>query len=282
LLQSGINPSLLISKNGKSVRFNYNGCKRIVFGEYGINAKITINGEEATLETEVKANDNIILEYAQNGKDAAPKLSEHIRNINSISIYLDEQITNIDPVILVDEKREDLDYTINNGDKINVFLPCNVCDFKKYVLKEDVNLVKDEIALEDAYEISEGDHIVKEIEVLEDIKAEENKMKAITKDNSDESMEIDNINNTDKIEMTIQNEIAVTKEKFASITVNINGENTTLKGKSQYIIVDIFNYIDFDLTIAKGIINLNLNGEKTSYTANIKDGDTIEVFWSAI
>ena len=281
LLQSGINPSLLISKNGKSVRFNYNGCKRIVFGEYGINAKITINGEEATLETEVKANDNIILEYAQNGKDAAPKLSEHIRNINSISIYLDEQITNIDPVILVDEKREDLDYTINNGDKINVFLPCNVCDFKKYVLKEDVNLVKDEIALEDAYEISEGDHIVKEIEVLEDIKAEENKMKAITKDNSDESMEID-INNTDKIEMTIQNEIAVTKEKFASITVNINGENTTLKGKSQYIIVDIFNYIDFDLTIAKGIINLNLNGEKTSYTANIKDGDTIEVFWSAI
>jgi cell division protein FtsA len=288
LLQSGINPSLLISKNGKSVRFNYNGCKRIVFGEYGINAKITINGEEATLETEVKANDNIILEYAQNGKDAAPKLSEHIRNINSISIYLDEQIINIDPVILVDEKREDLNYTINNGDKINVFLPCNVCDFKKYVLKEDVNLAKDEIALEDAYEISEGDHIVKEIKdpkeikVSEDIKAEENKMKAITKDNSDESIEIDNINNTDKIEMTIQNEIAVTKEKFASITVNINGENTTLKGKSQYIIVDIFSYIDFDLTIAKGIINLNLNGEKTSYTANIKDGDTIEVFWSAI
>ena len=75
LLQAGINPSLLISKNGKSVRFNYNGCKRIVFGEYGTNAKITINGQEATLETEVKASDNIILEYAQNGKDAAPKLS---------------------------------------------------------------------------------------------------------------------------------------------------------------------------------------------------------------
>ena len=34
LLQAGINPSLLISKNGKSVRFTYNGCKRIVFGEY--------------------------------------------------------------------------------------------------------------------------------------------------------------------------------------------------------------------------------------------------------
>ena len=106
---------------------------------------------------------------------------EHIRNINSISIYLDEEIINIDPVILVNEKREDLDYIINNGDEIKVFLPCNVCDFKKYVLKEDVNLLKDEIVLEDNYEISEGDHIIreikdtKEIEIVEEIKFQKNK-----------------------------------------------------------------------------------------------------------
>jgi len=288
LLQAGINPSLLISKNGKSVRFNYNGCKRIVFGEYGINAEITINGQEATLETEVKASDNIILEYAQNGKDADPKLSQHIRTINSISIYLDDQIINIDPVMLVNEKREDLDYIISNGDEINVFLPCNVCDFKKYVLKEDVNLLKNEIALEDTYEISEGDHIVKKIkdpkesEAVEESKVLEKPIEAMQKDNNDESIEIDNINNPNKIQISIQDEIAVTKEEFPSITVNVNGENKTLKGKLQYIIVDIFDYIDFDLTIPKGIINLNLNGENSSYTAKIKDGDIIEVFWSVI
>ena len=288
VLQAGINPSLLISKNGKSVRFNYNGCKRIVFGEYGINAKITIDGEEATLETEVKASDNIILEYAQNGKHAAPKLSDHIRNINSISIYLDEKIINIDPVILVSGKREDLDYIINNNDEINVFLPCAVCDFKKYVLKEDFNLLKGEVILEDTYEISEGDHIIKEIkapkeiEVSEEIKTEENKMEVIEKGNSDQSIEIDNINYSDKIKNSIQDEVAVAKEEFPSITVNANGENKILKGKAQYIIVDIFDYIDFDLTIPRGIITLNLNGEKASYTEKIKDGDIIEVFWSNI
>jgi len=259
LLQAGINPSLLISKNGKCVRFNYNGCKRIVFGEYGINAKITINGQEATLETEVKASDNIMLEYAQNGKDADPKLSEHIRNINSISIYLDEQIINIDPVILVNQKREDLDYIIKNGDEINVFLPCNARDFKKYVLKEDVNLLKNEIELEDIYEISEGDHIAKEIK---------------------DPKEIDYIHNPNKI--SIEDDISVTKGEISSITVNVNGEDKILKGKSQYIIVDIFDYIDFDLTISKGTINLNLNGEKSSYTAKIKQGDIIEVFWSIV
>jgi hypothetical protein len=53
-------------------------------------------------------------------------------------------------------------------------------------------------------------------------------------------------------------------------------------GKAQYIIVDIFDYIDFDLTVAKGIINLTLNGEKVSYTAKINSGDIIEVFWSNV
>ncbi|NRZ08749.1 hypothetical protein DFR90_001210 [Clostridium beijerinckii] len=80
--------------------------------------------------------------------------------------------------------------------------------------------------------------------------------------------------NSDKIE------IAIGREEFRNITVNINGENVVLKGKVQYLIVDIFEYIDFDLTVPKGIINLNLNGEKAPYTANIKDGDIIEVFWS--
>ena len=288
LLQAGINPSLLISKNGKSVRFNYNGYKRIVFGEYGTNAKITINGQKATLETEVKASDNIILEYAQNGKDSQPKLSQHIKNINSISIYVDGKIINIDPAIFVNGKREDLDYAISNGDEVKVFLPCKVCDFKKYVLKEDVNLFKEESILEDNYEICEGDYIIKQIkntkesQLSEEVKAFENKIDDIIEDNNEENIKIDNINILDEIEMTTQNEVAVTKEEFPSITVNINGQNTILKGKLQYIIVDIFDYINFDLTIAKGIINLNLNGEKSSYTANIKDGDIIEVFWSVI
>jgi cell division protein FtsA len=283
LLQAGINPSLLMSKNGKSIRFNYNGCKRIVFGEYGTNAKITANGEEATLETEVKANDNIMLEYAQNGKDAAPKLCDHIRNINSVSAYLDGNIINIDPIILVNNKRKDLNYIIKNGDEINVFLPYKIYEFKKYLLKEEVNLLKDGNILEDNYEILEGDHIIRgfvlseENKVVEELKTEENQMENTTdncKEISNENIKIDNISRTDQLE------IAVTKEEFNSITVNINGQNITLKGKLQYLIVDIFDYIDFDLTVAKGIINLNLNGEKSSYTANIKDGDIIEVFWS--
>lgn len=280
LLQAGINPSLLMSKNGKSVRFTYNGCKRIVFGEYGTNARITINGEEGTLETEVKANDNIKLEYAQNGKDAAPKLYDHIKNIDSISFYLDEDIMNIEPVILVNGQAQDLDYIINSGDEIKVFLPCKLSDFKKYVLKEEVNLFKNENLLDDNYEILEEDYIIKESKVSEGAIDIEDEISDNRKEDYS-NIEYDNITEAiDEFEMVPQKEITVTKDEFPSITVNINGENKILIGKSEYLIVDIFDYIEFDLTVAKGIINLNLNGNKAAYTAKIKDGDVIEVFWS--
>lgn len=280
LLQAGINPSLLISKNGKSVRFTYNNCKRIVFGEYGTNAKIKINGEEATLETEVKANDNIILEYAQNGNDAVPKLADHIKSINSISICLNEKIINIDPIILVNEKMENIDYIIKNNDEIKVFLPSKINEFKKYVLKEDINLFKNDILLEEEYEIIEGDKIVKEFK-------EADQSKSVDYSSEIEEKHINNAGNTDDIEKNdigkhneFKEEISTVKEEFHSITVNINGENKILTGKLEYMIVDIFEYIDFDLTIAKGIINLTLNGKNAAYTAKLKDGDIIEVFWN--
>lgn len=282
LLQAGINPALLISKNGKSIRFNYNGCKRIVFGEYGDNAQITVNGESGTLETEVRANDSISIEYAQNGRDAAPKLSEYITSINSISIYINEKLINIEPVMLVNEEAEELDYILKNGDEVNVFLPSKIGNLKKYVLKEELKLLKDGIVLDDEYEITEGEKLTSNNETLNNEEAatepviEENQL-----ENKEQSQRMVKDSDTDVQNSNIKEKIdEVHKEDFKSITVNINGNDFILKGKSRYIIVDIFNYIDFDLTVAKGIINLMLNGEKASYTATIKDGDLIEVFWS--
>ncbi|OOM07312.1 cell division protein FtsA [Clostridium saccharobutylicum] len=283
LLQAGINPSLLISKNGKSVRFTYNGCKRIVFGEYGVNAKITINNEEGALETEVTANDNIILEYAQNGNDAAPKLSDHIVNINSISIYIDDEIINIDPITCANGEIVDLDYIIKNGDQIEVFLPCKCAQLKKYVLKDNVNLIKDGFVLEDDYEISEGERINREgKEITEDeVEVTNTVEKEILEDQVEKNVDQNYIKDNNIEEFTEEKiNPVVRSDENASITVDINGKSYVLSGKSQYVIVDVFNYIDFDLTIPKGIINLILNGEKASYTANIKDGDKIEVFWT--
>ena len=281
LLQAGINPSLLISKNGKSVRFTYNGCKRIVFGEYGTNAKIFINSEEATLETEIKDKDNIELIYAQNGKNAEPKLRDNIKNINSISIFIDGEIVNIEPIILVNDKPEDLDYIIQNGDKVIVFLPNKIEDLKKYIIKEDIDLMREGNILNNSYEVSEGERFTRCIggnttKEEEKITADDEISESVSADlekNSLEEKEESHYNKTEKENLGYT-------EQFVSINVMINGSPITMNGKNEYIIVDIFDYIDFDLTVPKGNINLTLNGENAQYTVKLKDGDVIEVFWS--
>ncbi|WP_294153175.1 cell division FtsA domain-containing protein [uncultured Clostridium sp.] len=288
LLQAGINPSLLISRNGKSVRFTYNGCKRIVFGEYGINAKIIINGQDAALETEVNRDDKIELVYAQNGKNAEPKLCDNIRNVNSISIFIDDEIVNIEPVILVNDIIENLEYIIQNGDEVKVFLPVTIKDLKKYIIKEDIEFMSENNILEDSYEVSEGEKLMR----YSGEKTDENSGTAITEDRMEDISEVVAADVEEKTATKEEESVITTNEKeegvkvfkenFESIDVMINGEKTIMADKKEYIIVDIFDYIDFDLTVPKGNINLTLNGENAQYTAKLKDGDVVEVFWSEL
>ncbi len=60
----------------------------------------------------------------------------------------------------------------------------------------------------------------------------------------------------------------------------INGENLTLSGKSEYIFVDIFDYIDFDLRNSNGrAIVTQVNGATPDYMQVLSEGDKIEIYW---
>jgi cell division protein FtsA len=62
--------------------------------------------------------------------------------------------------------------------------------------------------------------------------------------------------------------------------VIINGAPVTLFGKEQYIFVDIFERITFDLSAGGGraIVTL-LNGREAQYTEALHEGDQIELYW---
>lgn len=63
------------------------------------------------------------------------------------------------------------------------------------------------------------------------------------------------------------------------ITVVANGKPVVLKGKEKYLFVDIFDYIDFDLTKPQGDIVTKVNGDKAVYMEEIKDGYTLDIYW---
>ncbi|TCW38063.1 cell division protein FtsA [Thermohydrogenium kirishiense] len=76
------------------------------------------------------------------------------------------------------------------------------------------------------------------------------------------------VKNGDDVKIIVEND-----EDFF---VYINGDKTTLKGKEQYIFIDIFNFIDFQIPKNK-IPEMILNGRKASYTDVLKKGDKIEI-----
>ncbi len=59
-----------------------------------------------------------------------------------------------------------------------------------------------------------------------------------------------------------------------------NGQLVTLRGKKEYVFVDIFDFIEFDLKDSRGrtIVTL-LNGRGADYMEKLKDGDVIEIYW---
>ncbi len=71
-----------------------------------------------------------------------------------------------------------------------------------------------------------------------------------------------------------------TVEGGEEITVVVNKLPVTLKGKSSYIFVDIFSFIDFDLNDSRGrAIVTQLNGRRAEYMEPLAEGDNVDIYW---
>ena len=65
------------------------------------------------------------------------------------------------------------------------------------------------------------------------------------------------------------------------LTVRVNGDEVILTGKKEYIYVDVFDKIDFDLSEPAGkTVITKLNGIRTaSYAEKLRPGDILEIYW---
>lgn len=272
MIQAGINHKVLIGKNGKNIRFVLNGINRVAFGSLAESAVIKLNDKEANIDTEIKEGDRIEIVFAKDGKDAAPKLIEYVKKINSISFYLNDIIQNLDPVGIINNKRAEMEEFIKQGDEVEIIFPSTLGEYIKYFNEDnseykyylrDVEISKD-------YVIKEGDRIYKE------------KVEYVDK-------EADNIINKDKEEVSIDTskedgdniirENELNKEEVNQIEVVVNDKPVVLQGKEEYVFVDIFTKVDFDLSVPKGNLVLTLNDKKAGYYDKLKNGDIIKIFW---
>lgn len=94
--------------------------------------------------------------------------------------------------------------------------------------------------------------------------------------------ESDNSNDEAAVSSVALNETEVVKEQKKSVDLHIivNKMPVTLKGKSDYVFVDVFDFYDFDLENVKGSkLNTKVNGHQADYMESIDEGSVIEIYW---
>lgn len=64
-----------------------------------------------------------------------------------------------------------------------------------------------------------------------------------------------------------------------NVYVVVNGKSVTMTGKPKYVFVDVFNFIEFDLSKPQGAIVTQVNGHDANYMEELQNGDVIQIYW---
>lgn len=94
---------------------------------------------------------------------------------------------------------------------------------------------------------------------------------------SAESKEAENLSNNPLAETTVEE-----PTEPRNVYVVVNGKPVTMTGKPKYVFVDIFNFIEFDLSKPQGAIVTQVNGHDANYMEELQSGDVIQIYWRKI
>ena len=276
MVQAGINPKILIGKNGRNIRFTVNGIKRVAFGSFAKGAEIMINEELGNIDSEVKEGDNIEVIFSKDGKNAEPRVMDFVKNIQAVSFYLQDIIRNIEPVPFINHERTEINAVIKEDDEVNIEFPKTIEEYIKYFdnKTEDSTFVMYNKELPKDYVIKEGDRIYKAPIKVENPIA---KMEEYEEEYKERKEEYKEQKEEHKVNQNIIKQEA--SNVMPQVKVEVNKKVITLVNKERYSFLDIFDYIEFDLTVSKGKLILMLNGSKASYHQPLNNGDVIQVYW---
>ena len=262
----------LFPRRGKELNFTVNGKARIVRGQLGEAAVIRVNGEEADIHTPIRRGDKIEVIPSTTGEAAAMELGA---------------LNEFGDVIRVNGQLQSGYYDIKENDVIemlNYYTVKQIADFMDVMVDERLNMyVNNRLADMNTfvYENFTVAWAMKGTDADTWLTAQERAAMAEGKEQSglpefSESVAVpERYADLEKVEDDGED-----AEKSESITLTVNGRPVTMSGKASYIFVDIFDYINFDLSTPQGSrVVTRRNGQISKYMEPVQNGDTIEIFW---
>ncbi len=275
LILVGYNPDKLIGRSGKSLKFKLNDKDMSIKGEHGMAAEIFVNNELASLDTRISNNDSIYIKPSYIGMDAVKKIADYVKHPRGLTVFLNEDRIELVPYCSINGQVCSFDAAIKNGDKVQIE---EIVTLKDFITKFELGLESSLLRVNG--EFGNPEYILKDGDRITDSEHEESEVlpaPAEEEQEEQEEYETDSVSINQLEQAYMENNVVPMSEK--GFIIIVNGERIELKENRQYIFVDIFNYINFDLSVPKGNIVLKLNGSQANFTDTISPGDNIEIYW---
>ncbi len=311
VMQIGFPNERLFPRRGKELEFTVNGKTHLVRGTAGEGAVVTLNGRLANLNSSIEQNDIIEVKESTIGEPAKMTVGQLDEFKSTIEFVVNGKNILCPKFAYVNGELRSEFYDIETGDNIkmeNYYTVKQLFEFLDYDITNYNVYVNNEIASDDTkvYEnfsvktdavtennplnrgFTTGD-ILNEDDESEanenDEKLQNNEATEDNSDNTENSNENDSENvsdNKDKADDNSNNQDNSQEANKKDIVILVNREPVRLKGKSSYILVDLFDFYDFDLSKPKGNVVLKLNGVSCNYMSPIKDGDLVDLYWEEV
>jgi cell division protein FtsA len=275
-MQAGFPNDGLFPKRGRALNFTVNGKSRMVRGQLGEAAVITVNGKTADINTPIHANDIIKVIQSTAGAEASCSVGDLPESGDSLTVIVNDKKVQMPKFTSVNGTLQSNYYDIKENDAIemlNFYTVKQLIEFMDVLLDENMNLYVNNKRADMETPVYENFSVNWSLQELgpdflhlsdleEDLKEEENAGQ--------------NPEQNGETEAAKEEKTAVQKK----ITVMVNQSPILLEGKGDYVFVDVFDKIDFDLSRPRGRgIVTTLNGRQAEYMEPIRDGDVIEIYW---
>lgn len=264
-VQYGLPNESLFPKRGDDITFKINEKTRIVRGYDGEAAVIRQNGRISGMNSQIKADDRIEIEESTKGEAAKLKLENLPEYNGTINVTVNDISIECPKFAVVNGRPESQLYEIHDGDEV---LMQNFYTLEQLLVMMDEN--------------PEGIIYVNNIPAGPDTKIYDNFSVSWSTESSD--YDTDEPVEYEKPDVNPAENKPLPESADIAKTVNITVNNTpvTMKGKSAYTFVDIFDYYPFDLSKVGGTrLITNINGSHAEYIAPLDDGDNAEIYWES-
>lgn len=308
----------LFPKRGKELNYIVNGKAHITRGALGEAAVITVNGKEGDIYTQIHANDQIQVKESTAGEAAELTIDKLPEFGTTMRVIVNEKQVDLPKFASVNGQLQSGYYSIQEGDVIEIldyYTVRQIAEFMDVIVDHSMNIYvnnkqadmdtrvyekfsvlwtmentfagtntfsgernfpeEEEFQAEDDFQedndFQEMPGVMGESSVQEDVDTQ--KANSVAEETTSITEERKQNPDTTK-------EQPETAKEPTQINVTVNHMGVTLSGKAEYVFVDVFSYIDFDLSTPKGKgIVTKLNGRDAQYMEMIHNGDIIEIYW---